>query len=45
MHWYGGLNTVNLDTTHNMAPEKFILATEACNCPGVIYKDVNTAEW
>ena len=41
---YGGLNTGNLDNTHAVAPEKFILATEACNCPGVIYEE-QPAEW
>ena len=44
VHWYGGLNTYNLDNTHLMAPDKFILATEACNCPGVVYRDA-TREW
>ena len=38
VHWYGGLNTHNLENTHNLAPDKFILATEACNCGGVVYK-------
>ena len=44
VHWYGGLNVHNLDNTHAVAPEKFILATEACNCPGVIHQD-NLVEW
>ena len=44
VHWYGGLNTANLDSTHETAPDKFILATEACNCPGVIYEK-DAAEW
>ena len=38
VHWYGGLNTHNLDNAHAIAPSKFLLATEACNCPGVIYQ-------
>ncbi len=25
----------NLDRTHDLLPEKFLLATEGCNCPGV----------
>ena len=44
VHWYGGLNTVNLDNAHSFAPDKFLLATEACNCPGVVYK-ANAREW
>ena len=44
VHWYGGLNTQHLNTTHFIAPDKFILATEACNCPGVIYRD-QPQEW
>lgn len=44
-HRYGGLNVKNLDATHNMAPDKFILATEACNCGGVIYREPSIAEW
>lgn len=38
VHWYGGLNTQNLQATQEMAPEKFILASEACNCGGVVYR-------
>ena len=46
VHWYGGLNTHNLENTHNLAPDKFILATEACNCVGnVVYKSPNLAAW
>ena len=45
VHWYGGLNTHNLDNSHNIAPEKFLLATEACNCPGVMYEATNPEEW
>jgi O-glycosyl hydrolase len=28
VHWYGGLNTDKLQATHDLAPEKAILATE-----------------
>ena len=44
VHWYGGLNTHNLENAHAIAPEKFLLATEACNCPGVIYES-QPLEW
>ena len=44
VHWYGGLNTDNLQATHELAPDKFILATEACNCVGnVIFSAPNLA--
>lgn len=45
VHWYGGLNTQHLDETHNIAPDKFILATEACNCPSVVYQDEAKTWW
>jgi len=38
VHWYGGLNTQNLQATNDIAPEKFILASEACNCGGVVFR-------
>lgn len=38
VHWYGGLNTQNLQATQQIAPDKFILATEACNCGGVVFR-------
>jgi len=38
VHWYGGLNTQNLQASHDIAPDKFILASEACNCGGVVYR-------
>lgn len=38
VHWYGGLNTQNLQATQEIAPEKFILASEACNCGGVVFR-------
>ena len=34
VHWYGGLNIHNLNNAHQVRPDKFLLATEACNCPG-----------
>ena len=44
VHWYGGLNTQKLDYTHNLDPTKAILATEACNCGGVVYRDAAFAD-
>ena len=44
VHWYGGLNTKNLEYTHNLDPTKFILGTEACNCGGVVYEDAALAD-
>jgi glucosylceramidase len=38
-HWYSGPQFENLAKAHEIAPDKFLLATEACNCPGVIYDD------
>jgi glucosylceramidase len=32
------LNTQNLQASHDIAPDKFILASEACNCGGVVYR-------
>jgi len=34
-HWYSGPQFENLQAAHNVDPTKFLLATEACNCPGV----------
>ena len=46
VHWYGGLNTQNLNETHNLAPDKIILGTEACNCVGnVVYKEPSVSAW
>ena len=45
VHWYGGLNLRNLNATHHLAPDKFILATEACNCGGVVYREPSIVEW
>ena len=44
VHWYGGLNTHNLNDTHNLDPSKMILATEACNCGGAVYENAAYAE-
>ena len=43
VHWYGGLNTHNLNATHHLAPDKFILPTEACNCGGVVFRPKQSA--
>jgi len=32
VHWYTGSQFENLATAHDLHPDKFILATEACNC-------------
>jgi len=32
-HWYAGAEFPNLEQAHAAAPNKFLLATEACNCP------------
>lgn len=45
VHWYGGLNTQHLDAAHNIAPDKFILATEACNCGSVAFQKDDAQEW
>jgi len=33
VHWYDGDHFDNLNTIHSKYPSKFILPTEACNCP------------
>jgi len=33
VHWYSGPDFENLGQAHNIAPSKFLLGTEACNCP------------
>lgn len=49
-HWYTGSNKPtlnmfeNLDISHNAAPNKFLLASEACYCPGVILGDWSRGE-
>ena len=46
VHWYGGLNTDKLQAAHDLAPDKFLLATEACNCVGnVVFSSPNLAAW
>jgi hypothetical protein len=45
VHWYGGLNTQHLDATHQLAPDKFILPTEACNCGGVVFRTPDVTNW
>jgi len=42
---YGGLNVHNLNNAHAVAPHKFLLATEACNCPGVVFREQTTEWW
>eukprot|EP01113_Clastostelium_recurvatum_P031209 TRINITY_DN3875_c0_g1_i1.p1 TRINITY_DN3875_c0_g1~~TRINITY_DN3875_c0_g1_i1.p1 ORF type:complete len:496 (+),score=90.58 TRINITY_DN3875_c0_g1_i1:78-1490(+) len=32
-HWYSGFQFENLAAAHALAPDRFFLATEACNCP------------
>jgi len=34
-HWYSGSQFNNVQTVHDQFPDYFLLATEACNCPGV----------
>ena len=45
VHWYGGLHPHNLDAVHALAPDKFILGTEACNCGGVAFRSDGVGEW
>jgi len=33
VHWYDGDHFDNLNAIHNKYPNKFIMGTEACNCP------------
>ena len=35
VHWYSGDSFDALDAVHELSPEHSVLATEACNCPGV----------
>ena len=44
VHWYGGLNTHNLNYTHYLDPSKVILGTEACNCGGVVFRTATFKE-
>jgi len=34
-HWYLSNQLYNVNRTHFLDPNKFVLATEGCNCPGV----------
>jgi glucosylceramidase len=43
-HWYSGPQFENLAKAHEIAPDKFLLATEACNCPGVLIDDWGRGE-
>jgi len=45
VHWYGGLNAKNLNYTHYLNPSKAILATEACNCGGVVLRETLPSKW
>jgi hypothetical protein len=45
VHWYGGLNPHLLRETHELAPDKFILGTEACNCGGVVFREPVLSTW
>jgi glucosylceramidase len=44
IHWYSGSQFENVEEAHKLFPEKFILATEACNCPGVLLGDWSRGE-
>jgi len=42
VHWYDNHSPqmyANMETARNQFPDKFILPTEACNCPGVQLRD------
>jgi glucosylceramidase len=43
-HWYSGFQFENLEEAHELHPEKFLLASEATNCPGVALGDWSRAE-
>lgn len=43
-HWYSGAQFENLAKSHEIAPDKFLLATEACNCPGVLIDEWGRGE-
>lgn len=38
-HWYSGDSFDNLATVHDSFPDKHLLASEACHCPGVQIDD------
>lgn len=35
VHWYAGDFFDHMEQAHQTAPDKFLLGSEACNCPGV----------
>lgn len=43
-HWYVGNELYNVNKTHWLDTERFVLATEGCNCPGVELGDWERAE-
>jgi len=43
-HWYSGPQFENVEQAHNLFPGKFLLASEACNCPGVVIDSWPRAE-
>jgi glucosylceramidase len=43
-HWYSGPEFDNLEKAYAADPSKFMLATEACNCPGVKIDDWSRGE-
>jgi len=43
-HWYSGDGFENLQAVYDSFPDKALLASEACNCPGVIIDDWTRAE-
>jgi len=46
VHWYGGLNTKNLQKAHEVDPTKSILGSEACNCVGhVVLQQDGVSSW
>ena len=44
VHWYSGDAFDELEAAHDVSPNHHILATEACNCPGVQLNDWGRAE-
>jgi len=43
-HWYTGSQFENVEMAHEVDPNKFLLATESCNCPGVLLDDWSRGE-
>ena len=44
LHWYAGLQPDQMDAMHAAWPNKPLLATEACICPGVRLDDWSRGE-